>query len=261
MKRFLDWANRIARPFGPAVQIFTRISTTFRILRKSGAGSPAIFRWPTSLRQRICPALIIWAMCLGDRYRKSTRCRNRARAFARFLATISRLPATAPLCRSRFLTVRYPYNGWTLRARIPVALNHKADRGILALDRASCPCCVSSSIQNGELAPSKAPRVADWHHHNAKLTVRAEELGFDLIFGLAQAPGSEGHGGETAYRTLGLDAGSRGKSSAYTPNHSHLDRTRPVRLASAAPRKDGNDARPHDRRPVGIECRDRISCA
>ena len=38
------------------------------------------------------------------------------------------------------------------------------------------------------------------------LTVRAEELGFDLIFGLAQSPGSEGHGGETAYRKNSLDS-------------------------------------------------------
>jgi FMNH2-dependent dimethyl sulfone monooxygenase len=62
-------------------------------------------------------------------------------------------------------------------------------------------------IQNGELAPSKAPRVADWQFdYNATLTVRAEELGFDLIFGLAQSPGSEGHGGETAYRKNSLDS-------------------------------------------------------
>lgn len=62
-------------------------------------------------------------------------------------------------------------------------------------------------IQNGELAPSKAPRVADWQFdYNATLTVRAEKLGFDLIFGLAQSPGSEGHGGETAYRKNSLDS-------------------------------------------------------
>ncbi|MED5357270.1 MAG: LLM class flavin-dependent oxidoreductase, partial [Pseudomonadota bacterium] len=46
----------------------------------------------------------------------------------------------------------------------------------------------------------------DWQFdYNATLTVRAEELGFDLIFGLAQSPGSEGHGGKTAYRKNCLD--------------------------------------------------------
>ena len=62
-------------------------------------------------------------------------------------------------------------------------------------------------IQSGAWAPSKAPRAADWQFdYNATLTVRAEELGFGLLFGLAQSPGSEGHGGETAYRKNSLDS-------------------------------------------------------
>ncbi len=62
-------------------------------------------------------------------------------------------------------------------------------------------------IQNGEWTQSKAPRAADWQFdYNATLTVRAEELGFDLVFGLAQSPGSEGHGGETVYHKNFLDS-------------------------------------------------------
>ena len=42
-------------------------------------------------------------------------------------------------------------------------------------------------IQNGGWTPSTAPRGTDWgFDYNAQLTVRAETLGFDLAFGLAQ---------------------------------------------------------------------------
>ena len=62
-------------------------------------------------------------------------------------------------------------------------------------------------IQTGEWTPSKAPRAADWQFdYNATLTVRAKELGFDLVFGLAQSPDSGGLGGETAYRKNSLDS-------------------------------------------------------
>ncbi|MDP7390992.1 MAG: hypothetical protein QGH07_03980 [Alphaproteobacteria bacterium] len=61
-------------------------------------------------------------------------------------------------------------------------------------------------IQTGEWTPSKVPRAADWQFdYKATLTFRAEELGFDLVFSLAQSPCSEGHGGETAYRKNSLD--------------------------------------------------------
>ena len=92
---------------------------------------------------------------------------------------------------------------------IPVAPNHKADRGTSALDLAtSQPLMLGLflPIQNGGWTPSKAPRGTDWQFdYNAALTVRAEELGFDLVFGLAQWLGAEGHGGETAYRKNSLD--------------------------------------------------------
>jgi len=61
-------------------------------------------------------------------------------------------------------------------------------------------------IQNGGWTPSGAPRGTDWRFpYNAELTVRAEEIGFDLVFGLAQWLGAEGHGGETSYRKHSLD--------------------------------------------------------
>jgi FMNH2-dependent dimethyl sulfone monooxygenase len=61
-------------------------------------------------------------------------------------------------------------------------------------------------IQNGGWTPSTAPRGTDWSFdYNAALTVRAEELGFDLVFALAQWLGAEGHGGETRYRKYSLD--------------------------------------------------------
>jgi FMNH2-dependent dimethyl sulfone monooxygenase len=61
-------------------------------------------------------------------------------------------------------------------------------------------------IQNGGWTPSSAPRGTDWgFDYNSKLTVRAEELGFDLVFALAQWLGEDGHGGETKYRKYSLD--------------------------------------------------------
>ena len=61
-------------------------------------------------------------------------------------------------------------------------------------------------IQNGGWTPSTAPRGTDWRFdYNLRLTVRAEELGFDLAFGLAQWLGANGHGGATQYRKYSLD--------------------------------------------------------
>ena len=61
-------------------------------------------------------------------------------------------------------------------------------------------------IQNGGWTPSSASRGTDWgFDYNSKLTVRAEELGFDLAFALAQWLGENGHGGETKYRKYSLD--------------------------------------------------------
>lgn len=61
-------------------------------------------------------------------------------------------------------------------------------------------------IQSGGWTPSSAPRGTDWSFgYNAELTMRAEEIGFDLVFALAQWRGRGGYGGVTRYRELSLD--------------------------------------------------------
>jgi FMNH2-dependent dimethyl sulfone monooxygenase len=56
-------------------------------------------------------------------------------------------------------------------------------------------------LQNGAWTPSLYPRGTDWtFEYNAECTVRAEELGFDLVFGLAQWHGAGGLGGEMRFR-------------------------------------------------------------
>ena len=62
-------------------------------------------------------------------------------------------------------------------------------------------------IQNGGWTPSTLPRTTDWtFDYNAALTKRAEALGFDLAFGLAQWTPKGGHGGETHYRETSIDS-------------------------------------------------------
>ncbi|AKQ54773.1 LLM class flavin-dependent oxidoreductase [Bordetella hinzii] len=61
-------------------------------------------------------------------------------------------------------------------------------------------------IQSGGWSPSTLPRGTDWtFEYNAALTERAEALGFDLVFGLAQWLGKGGHGGRMQYRENSLD--------------------------------------------------------
>ena len=61
-------------------------------------------------------------------------------------------------------------------------------------------------IQNGGWTPSTTPRDTDWgFDYNARLTARAETLGFDLVFGLAQWLDADGHGGDMQYRKYSLD--------------------------------------------------------
>ena len=60
--------------------------------------------------------------------------------------------------------------------------------------------------QSGGWTPSLAPRGTSWHYeYNAKLAVRADELGFDLVFALAQWLGQGGHGGKSKYREQAID--------------------------------------------------------
>lgn len=61
-------------------------------------------------------------------------------------------------------------------------------------------------IQSGAWSPSTAPRQTSWtFDYNARCTVRAEELGFDLVFGLAQWMGKGGYGGEMKFREMATD--------------------------------------------------------
>lgn len=62
-------------------------------------------------------------------------------------------------------------------------------------------------IQNGGWTPSTLPRTTNWtFDYNAALTQRAEALGFDLVFGLAQWTPKGGHGGETRFRETSIDS-------------------------------------------------------
>ena len=61
-------------------------------------------------------------------------------------------------------------------------------------------------IQSGGWSPSRLPRSTSWEFdYNARLTQRAEELGFDLVFGLAQWMGKGGTGGSIHFREQSLD--------------------------------------------------------
>jgi len=61
-------------------------------------------------------------------------------------------------------------------------------------------------IQSGGWSPSSLPRSTSWDFdYNSRLTQRAEELGFDLAFGLAQWIGKGGTGGAIRFREQSLD--------------------------------------------------------
>jgi FMNH2-dependent dimethyl sulfone monooxygenase len=61
-------------------------------------------------------------------------------------------------------------------------------------------------LQSGAWSPSTAPRGTSWtFDYNARCTVRAEELGFDLVFGLAQWMGKGGYGGAMKFREQAND--------------------------------------------------------
>jgi FMNH2-dependent dimethyl sulfone monooxygenase len=60
--------------------------------------------------------------------------------------------------------------------------------------------------QQGAWSPSTAPRGTSWtFDYNARCAVRADELGFDLVFGLAQWLSKGGYGGEIRYREQAID--------------------------------------------------------
>ncbi len=61
-------------------------------------------------------------------------------------------------------------------------------------------------LQSGAWSPSTAPRGTSWtFDYNARCTVMAEQLGFDLVFGLAQWMGKGGYGGQMAFREQSTD--------------------------------------------------------
>ena len=61
-------------------------------------------------------------------------------------------------------------------------------------------------LQSGAWSPSTAPRGTSWtFDYNARCAVMAEQLGFDLVFGLAQWMGKGGYGGQMAFREQSTD--------------------------------------------------------
>ncbi len=61
-------------------------------------------------------------------------------------------------------------------------------------------------LQQGAWSPSKAPRATSWtFDYNARCAAMAEEMGFDLVFGLAQWLGKGGYGGEIRFRENEID--------------------------------------------------------
>ena len=61
-------------------------------------------------------------------------------------------------------------------------------------------------IQSGAWSPSTAPRDTSWtFDYNTRCIVRAEELSFDLVFGLAQWLGKGGYGGAMKFREMSSD--------------------------------------------------------
>jgi alkanesulfonate monooxygenase SsuD/methylene tetrahydromethanopterin reductase-like flavin-dependent oxidoreductase (luciferase family) len=81
--------------------------------------------------------------------------------------------------------------------------------GLTALERARRqPLMLGLFIplQQGAWSPSTLPRGTSWDFaYNAECTVRAEELGFDLVFGLAQWLGKGGYGGQMRFRESAAD--------------------------------------------------------
>ncbi len=92
-------------------------------------------------------------------------------------------------------------------------------------------------IQSGASSPSTAPRGTSWtFDYNARCTVMAERLGFDLVFGLAQWMGQGRLWREMKFREMATDpllvtAGLAALHEAHPPD---LDRPYSLWLAPAA---------------------------
>ena len=60
--------------------------------------------------------------------------------------------------------------------------------------------------QEGAWSPSKAPRKTSWNFdYNAKCARKADRLGFDIVFALAQWLGKGGYGGDIRFRENAID--------------------------------------------------------
>ena len=60
--------------------------------------------------------------------------------------------------------------------------------------------------QEGAWSPSKAPRKTSWEFdYNAKCARKADRLGFDIVFALAQWLGKGGYGGDIRFRENAID--------------------------------------------------------
>ena len=56
------------------------------------------------------------------------------------------------------------------------------------------------------MEPIKAPRKTSWDfEYNAKCARKADRLGFDIVFALAQWMGKGGYGGDIRFRENALD--------------------------------------------------------
>lgn len=94
-------------------------------------------------------------------------------------------------------------------ARMSTAPDLAAQDGLAPLARARRhPLMLGLFIplQQGAWSPSTLPRGTSWSFdYNAECAVRAEELGFDLVFGLAQWLGKGGYGGAMRFRENATD--------------------------------------------------------
>ena len=106
--------------------------------------------------------------------------------------------------------VPYPDQVWRKMmitpSKAPVLSN---EDGLSSLERAAQQKLMLGlflPIQNCGWTVSTAPRSTTWEFdYNAQLAVRADELGFDLTFGLGLWPGKGGLGGKVRFWETSLD--------------------------------------------------------
>lgn len=116
-------------------------------------------------------------------------------------------------------------------------------------------------VQSGGWSASLLPRTTDWtFDYNAALTRRAEELGFDLVFGLAQWAGKGGYGGVSKYREDSLDPFIA--VTALSTMTADLDGPRALRPVASPPHcQVWRNNRPHLGWALGDQRGDRICAA